>query len=552
MSTHEASSRILVDRSVLRLDGRPFFAFGPRVLLTPPERYRTVLADIVSAGFNIVATPPCSPGNLPLVESFFDAAEEAGLLVVLLADPRLPDHGRYLAERFRHRHGLHSYLLPARPADRQSLSGFLRERDALRTRDLFHPIHMPLGREHLDESWLQSQDLFSVSASVTERRLAGALPRIDPARTFERVAAGSGSHARPRYCVDLPVIAREEERALGLYSEDPAVARHSPRPMDWYPHLANFATMSRRDLLAPDPEALRLWTYGLLAAEVRGILLDFHEGFCGQLPFTGRDRLAEAAILAAEIRAFEPFFSEGRPDYTTELDTGHPRLRGTILRHGHEQLLLFHLGGYEDDFFIDEAHLERTEITVRPEDMDAEPHAWRMDFPHPCKLEVHRDQAGTLRFLAGPLELTGLVLLTPGTHRCQRICDQLRELLPGVARHAANQLEVRFAKVLHTESELRTMGAGVNNMERLRHMQKALEQSRTALTEKDWGEAYRLARHGSRLGRQIVKYQMARALATPVFENNSLRALLRMSYFTLPRFYREGAFESARAFTELT
>ncbi len=548
----EASSRILVDRSVLRLDGRPFFAFGPRVLLTPPERYRPVLREIAALGFNTVVTPPCSPGNLPLIESFFDAAEEEGLLAVLLADPRLPGHGRYLAESFRHRPGLHSYLLPPRPADGHSLSAFLRERDALRTRDLFHPIHMPLGREHLDGAWLQSQDLLSVSVSATERRLGGALPRIDPSRAFAASAGNVAALPRPRYCVDLPIIARDEERAVGLYSEDPAVACHSPRSIDWYPYLANFANLSRRDFLSPEPEALRLWVYTLLAQEVRGVFLDFYEGFCGQLPFTGRDRLAEAAILGAEIRAFEPFFAEGRPDPAAELDTGHPRLHGTILRHGHEQLVVLSLGGYEDDFFIDEAWLERTEITVELEDRDAELNAWRMDFPHPCKLEVFRDQGGMLRFHAGPLELTGLVLLTPGTQRCQRICDHLRELLPEVARHATSQLEVRFAKILHTEGELRSMGSGVNNMERLRHVQRVLGKSRSALGKEDWGEAYRFGREGCRLARQIVKYQMARALATPVFENNSLRSVLRMNYFTLPRFYREGAFESARAFTELT
>lgn len=544
----EASSRILVDRSALRLDGRPFFAFGPRVLLTPPERYAEVLASITAAGFNTVGTPPCSPGNLPLIDTFFDEAERAGLLVVLIADPRLPEHGCYLADRFRHRRALHSYLLPPRPGDQQSLSAYLRERDALRTRDLFHPIHLPLGPDQNAESWIQSQDILSVSVRATERRPGGGAPRIHPAAGFTDAAS---TLPRPRYCVDLPVITRDADRALGLYAEDAAVNRHSPRSIDWYPHLANFANLSRRDFMGPDPEALRLWVYGLLAREVRGILMDFHEGFAGQLPFTGRDRLAEASILASEIQAFEPFFAEGRPSLL-QFDTGHPRLQGHVLRHGHEQLMILSLGGYEDDFFIDEAYLERTEISVTIEEQDSELSAWRMDFPHPTRLEVIRDSVGTARFLAGPLELTGLVLLTPGTQRCQRIRETMRELLPSVAGHAVSVLEVRFAKLLHTEGELRSMGSGVNNLERLRHMQKSFEKARAAMKEKDYGRAYQYSREGCRLGRQIVKYQMARALATPVFENNSLRAMLRMNYFTLPRFYREGAFESARAFTELT
>lgn len=547
----EASSRILVDREVVRLDGRPFFTFGPRVFLTPQDRLRDVLASIASDGFTAVGTPPCSPGTLPLVKAVFDAAEEANLMVVLHADPRLPDHGRYLADHFSHRRALHSYVLPPRGPGRDGLEGFLRERDNIRAKDLFHPIVTPLGAGQFTAPWLKAQDYYC--PTTPQRRVVNR--RILQPRPGQAIGAlrplPPKVPARPFLCLDLPVGTGDEERRAGLYSDDPWVDRFPHRAADWFPWLANLARSPRRDFLAPDPEILRLQIYELLFSGCRGILLDFFEMLGGQMPYTGQDRYLEAAILAREVGLFRDFFAEGH-DVAMPLETGHPRLAARTLRHGFDSLIVLRMEGYEEDFFVDEAHMERTEISLHLEQGGGEVHAWRMDFPKPRELEIMRDSVGSLRFLVGPLELTGLVLVTTGTRRSAQLVSDFAELLPTVARHAVRQLEIRHGKALLIEGELREMSAGIDNSERLAATHRILCEARAALLEGLHGHAYELARSGCRRIRQLIKYQVARALASPYHERSELLALLRMSYHTLPRFYREGAQETARAFTDLT
>ncbi len=195
--------------------------------------------------------------------------------------------------------------------------------------------------------------------------------------------------------------------------------------------------------------------------------------------------------------------------------------------------------------------MERTEIELAVENPD-EVHAWRMDFPEARQLEVIRDSSGSIRFLAGPLELTGLVLLTTGTQRSRDLATEIENRLPEVARLVVDLLAVRFAKVAYIEGELNGVGVGVDNRERLRLVQRSLEDVRALLRQHDYVNAYQNARAAARYLRQVVKYQMAKALATPLPEGGSLRPHLRNSYYTLPRFYREVALESARAYTDLT
>ena len=63
----EASARVLLDRTMIRLDGRSFFSFGVQLYLTPKEKMASVIGKIASAGFTTVATPPSSPGNIEVI-----------------------------------------------------------------------------------------------------------------------------------------------------------------------------------------------------------------------------------------------------------------------------------------------------------------------------------------------------------------------------------------------------------------------------------------------------------------------------------------------------
>ncbi|MCC6546735.1 hypothetical protein IT570_06155 [Candidatus Sumerlaeota bacterium] len=547
----EASRRILVDRTTIRLDGRPFFTFGPQLLLTPPERIKAAIGEIAAAGFTTVGSPPCSPGSLHLIRAVFDAADEAGIMVVLTGDPRLPEHGRYLADEFRHRSSLHSYMLSPRTNTKDALTDFQRERDSIIASDLFHPVSAPCAASQIEAAWLRSQDVYTIIPEEMPTRAATA-PRFcqQPGPAVRALTRDENIPQRPVIVPGLRVSVSDTERAAGIFADDPWVSRLSPRALDWFPFLANFATMPRKDLLAPDPEMLRLQVYDALASGARGVLLDFYEAMGGPMPYSGRDRFCEASILAQEIGLLNDFFAEGRAEPIL-IETGHPRLDASVIRHGLDYLIVLRMNGYEEDYFVDEAFMHRTGIDIMLAGDDAWK-AWRLDFPAAEALEIQRDRAGAARFLAGPLELTGLVLLSTGSQRAQEYAAAMQRRLPVVARMAVEQLEVRFAKLLLIEGELSTARVGLNNEDRLRTVQKNLETARSLMRDGDNAGAFVKARQALRFSRQIVKYQMAKALATPISGASPLRGLLRGSYYTLPQFYREGASEPGAAFIDLT
>ncbi len=544
----EASSRILIDRSVVRLDGRPFFSFGPRILLTPPEKFRATLTEIARLGFTVVGSPPCSPGTASILESFFDAAEEVGLMVVLIADPRLVEHDSYMAERFRARPSLHSYLLSPRPATRPGLDNYLRDRDSLRAKDLFHPIFVNLNRDQLNVNWLNNQDIYA--PAILENNNSNRSTHQNASSGIRRLLDTDESPNRPLFCTDLRVTISEFERKIGIYADDPTISSLPPKSIDWYPYQAELGKKNRRDLMAPAPEILRLQVYDLLGNGARGILMNFHEAMEGVLPGTGKDRLLEAAMLSHEINAFQNFFSEGQPE-SFPLETGHPRLVAKALRHGLEHLFVVRMDGYEEDYFVDEAYMERTEFEiVAPPDGNVR--VWRMDFPEPRELELIRDSSGSLRFLAGPMELTALLMITPGSKRAQEIADLIVSKLPYVSQLVVDQLEVRLAKISHIEKQLQSLRAGIDNSERLIFVRKGLAQSKACLIDRDYKAAYTGARRCLRMLRQVIKYQMAKALSTPISEKSGLRVHLRSNYYNLPRFYKEYSVETARVYMDLT
>ncbi len=547
------SNRVLVDRSVVRLDGRPFFAFGPRLLLTPASRLAERLAEIADLGFTAVASPPCSPGTLPLIDNFFDEAERAGLMVLLLADPRLPHHSGYIADQYRERNSLLAYQLPTREgAGTQQLDDWLAERDAVRSADLFHPIFMPVNLLHLRSDWLRAQDIFVPMTDESERHPGPRVPQQHPGQPLEEMMhAANRLPPRPSYCTDLRVTPSTRERRAGLWSDEPDVANYPNDPLQWFPWLSTLEFLKRQDLLPPDPELLRLQVYDLLGSGVRGIFLDFHEALLGSPPYSGRDRLCEAAILAQEIAVLHDFFAEGRPEPAAEVESGHPRLSARVIRHGLELLIVLRMEGYEEDFFIDEATMERAEVSLKLDGATGLS-AWRMDFPTPHRLEMLRDSHGSMRFKVGPLELTGLILLSPGAQRCEELASHMSQRLGGVAQLAIEEAEVRIAKVEMIEDQLRRLRAGTMKTSRMAEARELLDAARELQKNDQYAEAWTKARGTMKVLRVLIKYQMAKALATPLFDKGSFAHKLLGSYFTLPRFYRESHNESTRAFTEIT
>src|SRR5690606_27585246 len=125
-----------------------------------------------------------------------------------------------------------------------------------------------------------------------------------------------------------------------------------------------------------------------------------------------------------------------------------------------------------------------------------------------------------LRFYAGPMELTALILLTPGTQRAQDLATRLEERLPHVAAQAVEGLEARLFKTTLIESDLQELNSGIDNRERINVVVKGLKEAQSLLFTERYAEAYLKARQMGRVIRQIVKYQVARALTTPIEEGD--------------------------------
>lgn len=548
----EASTRILLDRTVIRLDGRPFFSMGVRLLLTPWERIRETLDDVAAAGFTTVITPPASPGNLPIVHAILEEASYRNLMVIVSADRRVPEPSSFIARQFRHFESLHSYCLPLFDQSRQSFERFIVERDRVRAQDLFHPIWTPFQPGLPMRNYLECTDLHSVAQTV-----GGPFPRDgknDGARLLKQLRSESqrcNLTGRPFFCSSLQVSVPEEARAAGFYEMDPLIRRLSPRVEDWYPYLANLPEMSQRDFLPPDPDLLRLRCYSLCSVGCRGILADSYDFLQGRSPYTGRDRFCELSVLAQEVLSCPLFFSEGRPA-SEEVETGHPRLRAGILQHSNDFLLLVWRSGQGDEYWIDPSPMHRVEVGL-PSLEEPELEAWRVDFPRARRLNLERAPSGLLRLRLQSVDLTARVLLTSSAQRSAEVSAAIDEMLPTAAAYQVEGVEHRLNKVLLIERDLMRIGAGTRQERFVEECRQNLEHARALLDAEDFANAWDVSFECIGLLRRIINTQMIAARSgTRQLDTGSRLALLRHSYYTLPDYYKESAVHDERAIEEYT
>ncbi|MBI5153887.1 hypothetical protein HZA57_01510 [Candidatus Poribacteria bacterium] len=546
----EASTRVLLDRTTLRLDGHPFFAFGVNLFLTPAEVIPGVMRDLARAGFTAVMTPPISPGNVPSASAIFEAAEQNNMLVILRADPRVPNVSTFLASRFKHRPGLHSYYLPTADTTAAAFDQFCRERDRLRAYDLFHPIWTSYRPEYPLARWIDSVDIHAVPQGT-----GGPRPRLleeNGGELLRRVVeeCARTSVGRPLFCHALQVGIADSARESGLYDFDPWVRSLPRRMLDWFPFLANLPELPRWDFLGPESDLLRVRLYELLAGRVRGVIAETYEFLQGPQPFTGRDRFCELACLAQEVAVFREFFSEGQL-VRAELETGHPRLRGAMLHHGDDILVMLWRSAEGDEYWIDPSTMNRVEVSIAL-NAPMTTNAWRMDFPAARPLEIVRDLKGAIRIDLDMVDLTALVLITRGTQRAKDLATALQRRLPTVARYAVEGVEHRLTKIMFIENELLTMKAGQNQQQRLLDCHDLIEDAKKFLRLDEFADACAMAWQAGRLLRTIVNRQMVEALASSNVERDSREDMLRRSYFTLPQFFKERATQTAVSLMEFT
>ena len=546
----EASTRVLLDRTTIRLDGRAFFAFAARIYLTPPEKMEQAVAELAEAGFTALMSPPASPGNRQALDALFDAAGRHGLLVILTTEPRLPEPAIFLASSFKHRPELHSYCLPLRENSEEAFTEYCSERDHLRAQDLFHPIWTPRPPGIPLSRWLDAVEIHSVP-----QKLGGPFPRHPEDGAEYELAQVVGHCARhtigrPLFCHSLPVGVPDEAREAGVYDFDPWTRGQPPRAIDWYPYLADFGNLPRRDMMAPEPDLVRLRLYEVLANRVRGVIADSYDFLQGPPPFTGRDRFCELACIAQEVGALYDFFAEGQL-VRADIETGHPRLRAAMLHHGNDILILLWRSSQGDEYWVDPAAMARVEITIRLE-TTAEMTAWRMDFPAAQPIEVARDLKGAVRLHLSGVDLTGLILLTRSNRRPRELAAALRERLPRAARYRVQGAAYRLQKHELIEGELAALGRGARPPRLLADCRVAIEESRELLDEENYHEAWNRAGSACRTLRILVNREMTESLSAGPIVRDSRLDLLRRSFFTLPRFYQEARTDRQQGLTEYT
>lgn len=534
----ETSTRVLLDRTTVRLDGRPFFAFGPRIYLTPRERISTAVADCADAGFTAVMTPPASPGNVPALNALFDECERHGLLTILAVEPRLPEPSAFLSANFKHRSSLHSYCLLTPDDSEASFIRYCTERDRLRAEDLFHPIWTPLRPGFPYRLWIASVDLHA-----TAHGTGGPFPRTkeeDGAATLNgifRTCSRERLQGRPFFCHSFAVACTDRTRASGVYSFDPLVASTPAESREWFPWLAALGESPRRDLMIPDPDLVRVRAYELLAARTRGIVADFYEAMLGPSPTTGRDRFCELAVLAQEIGVFADFFAEGQ-FVSADVETGHPLLKAAMLHHSDDILLLLWRSAEGDEFWIDPARMTRIEIFIGLQS-DTEIDAWRMDFPGEHQIPLMRDAKGDVRLQLDSIDLTAKILLTRSRQRPRDLAARLQSRLGRAARFRVDGVRYRCEKVRSVEKLLEEANRGSRDAAPLREARDLVREAERLLGSGDDRAAWIAASQSAQLLRTHINQQMARATAwsRPVPEGSVLDAL-RHNFMLLPEFYR--------------
>jgi hypothetical protein len=548
----ETSTRILLDKSAIRLDGRPFFASGPRLFLTPAHRVGAALDDIAGAGFTAIMTPPASLGTISLIQTVFDEAERRGLLVIVATEPYDPEPSAFLGRAFRHRPGLHSYCILTPGSTREALLWFCRERDRLRTQDLFHPIWTPFKSGYPLDLWLEAGDLYSV-----EQRLGGPFPRMtedDGAGVLAGIHAQvRARHApdRPFFCHRLQASVSDQARRAGLFDSDPVV-RHLPAEAErWFPYLAGLGEMQRADFLPPDADLLRVRAYEMLAARTRGLIADYYEFQLGRVPYTGRDRFCELALLALEVRLCPHLHGEGQ-FVEAEIETGHPRLRGGLLGHEGDLLVLVWRSAQGDEFWVDPSRMHRVEVSLVVE--EGEPlRAWRLDFPSVRPVPIERDTRGSIRLRLESVELSARVLLSSSAQRAEAIAERMASLLPTATAHLIEGVEHRLEKIGLIEHELARLGAGRRQEPLLATCRRQAADARGLHGAQDHVNAWDVATECRHSMRALVNNQMVAALTNSARPDSRPRvALLRHSYYTLPQFYRETSREDAEALVDYT
>jgi hypothetical protein len=539
MEALEASARVLLDRTTIRIDGRPFFSFGFRLLLTPVEEMESVLLRLKEAGFTGVTTPPASPGNFHTIDRLFEVTNALGIFVNLMSDPRVERPSEFMAERYKHHPSLLSYCIATRNGSEREFARFCRERDRLRHQDVFHPIWTAYQEDFGLRLYIDSTDIHAVSHTVD-----GHMKRTPQENGADKVSQLFNEcrnykiPGRPFFCHNLYSMVSDEVRRLGVYDFDPVVNSHSPIHRDWYPYYAKIEEDSRWDFLPPDVDFLRIRCFEMLASRVRGIMVGNYDFMLGKVPFTGQDRFHELSILAREIESVRDFFSEGQ-FVRGDLETGHPGIKASMLHHTDDILVLLWRSGKSDEYWLDPMPMPRVEIRL---DISSRENirAWSLDFPVVKPLELHRDAKGAVKLTLENFDLTSKILLTRSHSRPEEIRTTVETLLPKALNSRKQVIEIRQQKIQLIENELGASMFAKPQRALLEEIRQLVMEGNNLIKLEENVSAWERFMEAGHQQRVIINQQMVQAVANLSGNELSKRVkCLRQSYFTLPQYYRE-------------
>lgn len=539
MEQLEASARVLLDRTTIRIDGRPFFSFGFRLHLTPPQQMEAVLLRLKEAGFTGVTSPPASPGNFHTIDTLFEITNRLGIFVNLMSDPRVDRPSEFLAERYKHHPSLLSYCIATQNGSEREFARFCRERDRMRHQDVFHPIWTPYQEDFGLRLYIDSTDLHAVTHTV-----GGAIRRKPTENGADKVAQlfnECRKHkipGRPFFCHTLHSMVSDEVRNLGVYDFDPVVNAHSPNHRAWYPYYTAVEEDSRWDFLSPDVDFLRVRCFEMLASRVRGIMVGNYDFMLGKVPFTGMDRFHELSIIAREIESVRDFFSEGQ-FVRGDLETGHPGIKASMLHHTDDILVLLWRSGKSDEFWLDPMLMPRVEIRL---DISSRENirAWSLDFPEVKPLELIRDAKGAVKFTLENFDLTSKILLTRSHSRPQEIKASIENQLSAALNSRKQVVEVRQQKLQLIENELGASQFARPQRALLEEIRQLIVEGTNLIKLEENISAWQRFMEAGHQQRVIINHQMVQTVANqPGGELSKRVKCLSRSYYTLPQYYRE-------------
>ena len=281
----------------------------------------------------------------------------------------------------------------------------------------------------------------------------------------------------------------------------------------WYSmqYLNGTAKDQWRPSRFPDGDHLRLIAGHAVSAGARGLMWFVHYYF--QDDHFGRDRYARAAIIGCEFDVVGPLIAQGRAG--ERLRTSDPSVWATPIDFPGGRLICLLKTGEHYHYQPDRAEAKKVRVEVGT----------------PGAVYQIGEEFKTLAEPQCSFELTSWLLVTEDRSLAVRVRAKHEQVLPDMARFAAEELEARLAKV---EPILDATGRERESVGRAR---QCLDRAREGLARQRWPQALRAAEDG--LG--TVRAAQHRAWRE-TWSDEALGCGLKMAdFYLLPRLAKQVA-----------